>query len=404
MGDRKMKHNCPVCGSKQGYLFLERRNIPIFQNIVIPDQTTATQLRDGRISLSACQQCGFVYNQDFDANKIIYNQSYDNCQFHSPYFSKYVNDLVHHLLEECKIRNSRIVEIGCGQGEFLKKLVEKSEYGNLGIGFDPSYRGEDTLFDGRLTFQKNYYSEEFADIGADIIVCRHVIEHISDPVALLKTIRKAVGKKKEIMLFFETPCVNWILENQVFWDFFYEHCSYFNEKSIQAAFSNAGFTIRNIKHIFEGQYLWVEAALDFSDGDRFVTSEFSWIHCKKDIDNFIENENQMVNKWRNYIHSLHEEKHKLAIWGAGAKGVTFANLIDPDRSMINCVIDINPNKQGNYIPGTGHLITDIKTAAQRGVTHAILMNPNYMSEIRELLSSSSVSLELIEHIECMQEV
>jgi SAM-dependent methyltransferase len=393
-----MKQDCPVCGSKQSYLFLERMNMPIFQNIVIPDQTVATQCKDGEITLLACQECGFVYNGNFNADKIIYNQAYDNCQIHSNYFSNYVNGLVHRLLEKYKIRNSRIIEIGCGQGEFLKKLVANSENGNCGVGFDPSYRGEDILYNGRLTFQKDYYSEKFTNIDADIIVCRHVIEHISDPVALLRNICKAICNKKETILFFETPCINWILQNRVFWDFFYEHCSYFNENSIRTAFSTAGFAIREITHIFEGQYLWVEATYDSIGEDGSAKTQFCWRNFKQFIDNFVTAEKQIVNNWRSHISALHKEKHKVAIWGAGAKGVTFANLIDPDRNMINCVIDINPNKQGNYIPGTGHLITDVETAVQKGVTHAIIMNPNYLSEIQEIIAHKNVNLELIKHI------
>lgn len=399
-----MNQNCPVCGSDQSYLFLKRDNIPVFQNIVIPDQNQAAQFRNGKITLFACQQCGFIYNSDFEPNKIVYTHNYDNCQFHSAYFSKYVNSLLHRLLEEYKIRNAQIIEIGCGQGEFIRRLVEKPDYGNRGIGFDPSYHGEDDLFDGRLKFYKYYYNQEYKNIEANIIVCRHVIEHIYEPVDLLKTIRKAMGDQKKALVFFETPSVDWILHEQVFWDFFYEHCSYFNENSIQTAFANAGFTIREIKHIFEGQYLWVEATLDSSDGSSSEIPQFSWTKLKGDIDKFVFNEKQMVTTWRNHILSLKTKKNKVAIWGAGAKGVTFANLIDLDRSLIDCVIDINPNKQGNYLPGTGHLITDIETANQRGVTHAIVMNPNYLLEIKELLTNNNINLQLINDIENALEV
>ncbi|SMD13474.1 class I SAM-dependent methyltransferase [Sporomusa malonica] len=390
-----MNLNCPVCDSKHSYLFLERKNTPIFQNIIIPDQSVATQLKDGKISLLACQECGFVFNGDFNENKIIYNQAYENCQFHSNYFNNYVSGLIEYLLEEYKIRNSRIIEIGCGQGEFLKKLVENPKYGNYGFGFDPSYRGEDILFDGRLSFQKDYYSEKYIDIDADIIVCRHVIEHISDPLMLLGNIRKALRNPKETILFFETPCINWILENHVFWDFFYEHCSYFNMNSILTAFSSSGLTIRQINHIFEGQYLWAEAAFDSGTGNRITQEPFCWREFKQVIDNFVKVENLMVNNWRNKISALHQRNYKVAIWGAGAKGVTFANLIDPNCNLINCAIDINPNKQGNYIPGTGHLITNVESAVRKGGTHAIIMNPNYMSEIQEILALKNIDLKLI---------
>lgn len=42
----------------------------------------------------------------------------------------------------------------------------------------------------------------------------------------------------------------------------------------------------------------------------------------------------------------------VAVLGAGAKGVTFLNLADPEAANVSCVIDVNPYKQGKFIPGT----------------------------------------------------
>ena len=49
-------------------------------------------------------------------------------------------------------------------------------------------------------------------------------------------------------------------------------------------------------------------------------------------------------------------KNDCPIWGDGAKGVTFANHVDSESSLINCIIDMNPKKQGKYITGTGHRV------------------------------------------------
>ena len=67
--------------------------------------------------------------------------------------------------------------------------------------------------------------------------------------------------------------------------------------------------------------------------------------------------------------------------GAGAKGVTLANLLDAQARRFDCIIDINPNKQGCFIAGTGHEILSLEDASARGVEAALLMNPNYRAEI-----------------------
>jgi len=85
----------------------------------------------------------------------------------------------------------------------------------------------------------------------------------------------------------------------------------------------------------------------------------------------------------------------LAIWGAGAKGVTFVNLIDPKREYIDCIIDVNVNKQGKFLPGTGHPIINYKEIPSKKINKVILMNPNYYDEIVNLLKESKIEIDII---------
>ena len=46
---------------------------------------------------------------------------------------------------------------------------------------------------------------------------------------------------------------------------------------------------------------------------------------------------------------------KPVVWGAGSKGVTFLNVLKSDGA-IDYLVDINPYKQGLYVPGTGQQV------------------------------------------------
>jgi SAM-dependent methyltransferase len=316
---------------------------------------------------------------------------YENDQTCSPAFSEHVTTLAKYLLEERGVKNSQIVEVGCGTGYFLKKLIE-GDPGNVGHGFDPSYRGPQEADGGRLSFHKRYYDGTCARIQADVVLCRHVIEHVPDPLALLGAIRDALAESPAARVFFETPCVEWILKNQVIWDFFYEHCSYFSPSSLATAFERTGFKVECVRHVFGGQYLWLEAVV----GQEMNTIQRGPGEVPALAQSFAAAEETLKADLQERVRRLRAtDSGEIALWGAGAKGVTIANLIDPDRKAIACVVDLNPNKQGKFVPGTGHPIVSYHDLPRHHVKAVLLANPNYYEENLAFLRQAHIKVRLL---------
>lgn len=373
---------CPCCSSKNIRVFLSRKNVPVYQNIVLRNKEQAINIIRGNLEMMLCQSCGFIFNHAFEPEKMKYGQNYDNLQICSELFSNYVDGLAQSIVETSEIQASQIVEIGCGKGFFLKKLLTiKGGEENTGYGFDPSYEGEETDLDGRLTYYKEYYTPESTHITADAVVCRHVIEHYPLPIELLRSIRLTLSGSLDAKIFFETPCAQWILKNNAIWDFFYEHCSLFTKNSLKTAFEITGFTVKKISHVFNGQYLWLEAIpTEDSSSKKISAGEIP------ELTNLFSKEETIFKKiWIKKINRL-KLSGNVAIWGAGAKGVTFVNLIDPEDNKIKCVFDINPNKQNGFIPGTGHPIFSPTELKHLKIKHIVLMNPNYKEEVLEFLN------------------
>lgn len=384
------RDRCPVCTSERTFVFLNRSSVPVHQNLVVKEQAAAVNIARGDLRFACCEECGFIFNSAFNPSGMSYDAAYDNTQMCSPFFENYIEATVQYLVEEKGVRDCCIVEVGCGKGFFLRKLVEAEGAGNIGYGFDPAYVGPEVDLDGRLRFERRFYQADCTDTFADVVVCRHVIEHVPEPLTLLRSIRQALSASPGARVFFETPCVEWILRNQVIWDFFYEHCSLFTANSLTTALEATGFRVESVQHVFGGQYLWLEAIVA---EDVQVTKQPRGV--PQLARQFTVSESVLRNTWHEKVQQL-ATKDKLAIWGAGAKGVTFANLIDPRRELIVCVVDLNPQKQGNYLPGTGHPIVDYHDLTNLGVTTTILMNPNYREENRVLLRQASLDVRLVE--------
>lgn len=384
------KYNkCPVCSSSRAFMFLERTNVPVHQNLVFKDRESAINIPRGDLKFFCCEECGFIFNNAFDPSKLMYGSEYDNTQIYSPHFRNYIRSLINYLIYEKKIHNFRIVEVGCGKGYFIRELIMEDE-SNIGYGFDPAYEGPENEFNGRLRFERRFYGTDCTDIQADVIICRHVIEHIPNPKDLLYSIRQALKNSPKAQIFFETPCVEWILINKVFWDFFYEHCSLFSADSIRTLMEVAGFKVNEVKRLFGNQYLWVEAELYDNNPIIYKNSGNITILAQE----FGNEEEILVNTWKAKVSEL-ARNGKIAIWGVGAKGVTFLNLIDPKCELIICAVDMNPKKQGGFVPGTGHPILNYQDLKKEGITHVILMNPNYSEKVLEILKQSNLDVKVI---------
>jgi hypothetical protein len=379
---------CPVCLRDDLNCFLERQGVPIFENVLFKYRTDALNVERGDLRMVACVHCGFIFNADYDPSRALYGEGYNNNQTCSPEFRNHLNGRVARIADLVPV-GSTIVEVGSGSGWFLEHLVPRIE-GSRGFGFDPAYAGPDETCSGRIRYHSRYFGAEDAALRADVGVCRHVIEHVADPVGLLRAVRAALESSPRPRVFFETPCVEWILRNQVIWDFFYEHCSYFDQSSLRTGFERAGFAVERIEHVFGGQYLWLEAVPKPAsthpanvDGVLSMAVQFK------------EANQQLISRRKAQVAQLRTSGN-VAVWGAGAKGVTFLNLIDPHASLIDCIVDIDPLKQQRFVGGTGHEVVSVAQLAGRNVTSAVLMNPNYREENLRLLAQAGATVQLID--------
>ena len=133
-----------------------------------------------------------------------YSTKYEEVQTFSPTFNSFQSELVERLIEKHGIQGKNVVEIGCGKGEFLLELCDRGD--NSGVGIDPSFvagRG-DWNAAGRCRFINELYSaERHGDLPADVIVCRHTLEHIHPTREFIQTIRRAIGDDLDTLVFME---------------------------------------------------------------------------------------------------------------------------------------------------------------------------------------------------------
>jgi threonine dehydrogenase-like Zn-dependent dehydrogenase len=103
-----------------------------------------------------------------------------------------------------------------------------------------------------------------------------------------------------------------------------------------------------------------------------------------------------VAQWRRRIEESRSAGRQVVIWGAGAKGVMFLNLLRVTAgSGIDWVVDINPRKQGHFVPLMGQRIVGPDRLAQNPPDLLVVMNPEYEGEIREMIENMGIRCEVM---------
>jgi len=386
---------CPVCHHEDMSVFFEVGGLPVHTTLLWENKVDALKAPKGDMRLGFCRSCGMMSNMAFDPSLMCYTQQYENCLHFSPHFKGYAKELANHLVEKLHLQGKTIIEVGCGSGEFLSMLCEGGQ--NRGVGFDPSYDGKrpDSVLADHLTFIKGYYSEAYSEYQADFICSRHVLEHVDSPSGFLSNIRRAIGDRKDCNVFFEVPAVRYLLQDLSIWDLMYEHCLYFCEESLSRAFTESGFHVQQVSEAYSGQVLCLEAI----PVNASPASNSKQGNCSGEIQDlvsaFAESYQEKLNTWKNHFHEFTRDGKKVVMWGAGARGSSFLNMLNATTDQIEYAVDISPRKHGKYMGGTGQQIVAPKDLEQLKPDVIILTNPIYETEIKDFAKSIGLESEFL---------
>lgn len=184
-----------------------------------------------KVAYSGCANCGLIFQAKYFGDewlKDYYEQSpmlrrvestsyeHDQYERQSAFIKRYRN-----------INQFKVLEIGAGSGGFLKHL--HSNYG-CKVYFD-EYSDEAT----HVLFDQGGLSEDtLEEKNYDLIVLRHVLEHINDIQRFLNTIHSKISKNG--ILFLEVP--DWSFFDEETDPLIFEHLSQFTLKSLMAFFTN----------------------------------------------------------------------------------------------------------------------------------------------------------------------
>ncbi|HEV7280982.1 MAG TPA: class I SAM-dependent methyltransferase [Pirellulaceae bacterium] len=394
---------CPICDSRDFVSTVRRRGIPAMQNYVFKTREAAREAKRGDLDLRVCVGCGFGWNGAFDPALLDYDLGYDN-SVPSRVMDAYYDSLADELCETYALSNRLAIDVGCGKGTFLRRLCRRRP-DVRGLGVDPSFEAE--AGDEALNIQwiVDLFRPEQVTEPPALVLCRHVIEHIPRPVGFLASIREGVARYPGTPGFFEAPDLGWIVQQEAFWDFCFEHCNYFSPGSLSVALSRAGFEVDRVATGFGEQYLHAFVRSRAEQGSRGTSGASSDVAAfVQRVASYAEREAARQREVATLLGEAKADGRRIVLWGMATKGILFANLVDAQATLIDACVDVNERKQGAFVPVTGHQIQSPQ-ALREGVSLrgsrsdqplVIVMNPNYAGEIAETLRSLDLDAMLID--------
>ena len=207
IGENNM--NCPVCNKKKYKKIFEinkntKYGLEYHDNFYKSISTPFV-----KVSFVECDNCNFLFNKIY--KQLDYKVEYNANRSYSKFFANYLDSVVkfldtYTLSKRGGINN--ILEIGFGDGEFLKKLSNSNNFKNKKFyGFDPTFKKNFKIDKCKLSNQ--YYNEK-TKVKPDLIILRHTLEHISK----VKFFLNKILHKNPKYLFIEIPCKSFVYQNK----------------------------------------------------------------------------------------------------------------------------------------------------------------------------------------------
>lgn len=252
-----MPINCPVCQSGHTTLW-KHRNL---DRELTPEDVQITDSRYGvTLTLHRCGDCSFVFADPAEMPELVplYEQLAD------PGYERGAENRslqMRWLLQFGRSQNTAgrtLLEIGAGAGLLV---AEARRMGLDAVGVEPSKSLVEMAkrLNGVELINGIYPHQQLAGRQFDFIYLVDVIEHLSDPVALLTGCAKALAPGGIMIVV--TPNLASLaakLLGHRWWHFRLAHVGYFDHQSMREACRNAGLQVRahsTVRWFFPIRYL-----------------------------------------------------------------------------------------------------------------------------------------------------
>jgi SAM-dependent methyltransferase len=385
---------CRFCGTPLTHVFADLGMSPLANSFLREEELGQMEPFYPLCAL-VCHECFLVQLEDYETPDAIFSDY--------AYFSSYSTTWLDHARHYADMaierfglgEGSRVVELASNDGYLLQYFVER---GIPVLGIEPAAnvakvaqeKGIRTMvkFFGRATAR-----EVAAMMNADLIIGNNVLAHVPDLNDFVGGMRIVLGARGVITM--EFPHLLHLIDRNEWDTIYHEHFSYFSFLTVSKVFEHHGLTLFDVEELpTHGGSLRIYGRHAADESKPVTDRAGEMIERERELgfdrlDTYVGFSEQVkLAKWQ-VLDLLIEQRRagrRIAGYGAPAKGNTLLNYCGIGREFIEYTCDLNPHKQGHYLPGSHIPIRAPETIRETQPELVFILPWNLKDEIMEQLS------------------
>ena len=387
--------NCRGCGAKLTLTFLDLGMSPIANNLV-EDKQLNHRNKSYPLRAMTCEKCALVQLSEAIPKEKLFPSSYT-------YFSSYSSTWLEHskayaekMISLLQLnQNDLVVEIASNDGYLLQYFANSSI---KVLGIEPASGVAKIAIAKGIPTLINYFGESTAveltqGQKPKLMIGNNVLAHVPDIHDFIKGFSLLIAD--EGLITFEFPHLLNLIKKTQFDTIYHEHYSYLSVTALLPIFAQHGLRIINVEKLLtHGGSLRIFVAKNISswivhESVRATIAEESQ-YDPRDLRIYETVQRKVEGIKHNLLSELikcKKDGKSISAYGAAAKGVTLLNYCGVSNDLIDYVVDLNPNKQGKFLPGSQIPIVGINVFDMKIPDILLVLPWNLSIEIKSQLSS-----------------